>query len=165
MEDALHIFSDAVEDDPAYKEVKGWILHTTRGRTILPGMHRGRWFSSPDLLHLNLYMRVSQRYIGKQKRDTLEIATIEVEESQRRKLHFTRLLRIMERFADDMNRVLYVENVMPIFLKTSFLNKTDYIMLDPHVSTQICDVDKASSFCFTEFYPVCFYRDPKAKNG
>ena len=68
-----------------------------------------RWISAGPL---HVYIRVTQRFIGGGIVPTIDVASIEVEESQRGRGRSSALFELVERVADRATRIVYVECVL-----------------------------------------------------
>jgi hypothetical protein len=70
-------------------------------------------------LSLHTYIRKTTRFYQKEAKmvETLEIGSIEVEESQRRRGHFKTFLNNFEKLAGERNRMVFVECVHNPFLQ------------------------------------------------
>jgi GNAT superfamily N-acetyltransferase len=83
-------------------------------------MHtRNEWFVN-DLM--KVYVRKTERNIMGERVRTLEIGAIEVAEEYRRRGVFKRFTSRFEDIAYSEGRVVYIENVMPVFLQRHLEN-------------------------------------------
>lgn len=115
------------------KEVRGMI--TVQDKSEIPYlMSRSKWIKCGPL---KAYLRVTSRYHhginGTAK--TIDVASVEVREPDRRKGHFTIFMGRVEKLAKDVGRFVYVENVMDEWLADS-LEKRGY----KHVHTSGLDM-------------------------
>lgn len=60
---------------------------------------------------MSAYYRITTRLLGGTWAQTIDIASVSVEEKNRRKGKFTRLLSSIEKLADSENRAIYIESV------------------------------------------------------
>ena len=70
---------------------------------------RNVWISEP---YIRVYVRKSIRLIDNIQRDCLDIGSVEVEPHKRNKGVFSKFLLKFEKTAKQLNRVVYVENVL-----------------------------------------------------
>lgn len=83
-----------------------------------------KWIYLPEY-RLNLYYRITRRLIDGSMRDTIDLATIEIDEEFRGKGYFTSFLVEMEKLADKYSRVIFVESILNDSLY-SFLCRRGY---------------------------------------
>ena len=74
------------------------------------------WMHFPEY-HLNIYLRLTKRYINGAMHNTIDLASICIDEEYRSKKHFTRFLDYVEKIAETAGRVVYVESLLNKRLK------------------------------------------------
>lgn len=75
---------------------------------------------------MRVYVRWARRYhpVRGESVDALDLATVEVaEETERKRGRFSEFLELWERLAAENGRWVYVESVMPGFLRESLLRR------------------------------------------
>lgn len=78
---------------------------------------------------LEVYLRITQRYINRRIVKTIDLATINVIEDKQNQGVFRRFLSGMEALAEDLDRVIYIENVLnPRFAE--FFRRRGYTEID-----------------------------------
>lgn len=85
------------------------------------------WYAFEDL-HLNVYIRLTSRMIEGVVTQTLDLASVEVEEEFQGKGFFTQFLDGIEALAKTHNRVIYVESILNSFLP-EVLRRRGYVQI------------------------------------
>lgn len=102
-----------------YPLITKFILENTNSRLCI-----NAWIPEDPF---NIYLRMSFRYIDNTQHRTIEIANVYVvEESERSKKHFTKLLEYIE---SNFSEIIYVENVFEDRFKDFFI-KRGYIKFE-----------------------------------
>lgn len=104
-------------------------------------LSKGRNWIEVKEFSLNVYMRVTERYVKGKRVETLEIGTVEVDTGERGKGNFKKFLKKVEEIGKDLKRIVFIENVLEPRL-CKFLQERGYEVVD------------------TELLP-CFYKEPK----
>jgi hypothetical protein len=81
-----------------------------------------QWFYFKEY-HLNIYIRITNRYINGKFVNIIDLSTIEIEESFRNKGYFTKFLIYVELIATEYNRLIYVESILNSILMDFLLNR------------------------------------------
>lgn len=89
---------------------------------VREGKRQRKWIHIPRY-HLNVYFRVTSRYLDGKLVDTLDIATIEVDFRHQCQGNFTRFIAEVETIAAKYNRYVYVESILRGFLFDSLLKR------------------------------------------
>lgn len=79
------------------------------------------WMHFPEY-HLNIYLRLTKRYINGAIHNTIDLASICIDEEHRSKKHFTHFLNHIEKIAEKAGRLVYVESLLNKRLKQYLLN-------------------------------------------
>lgn len=79
------------------------------------------WMHFPEY-HLNIYLRLTKRYLNGAMHNTIDLASIVIDEDHRSKNHFSRFLSEVEKIAEKTGRVVYVESLLNKRLKQYLLN-------------------------------------------
>lgn len=74
---------------------------------------------------MQVYIRVSSRFIGDRRLTSLEIGSVEVKRGRRGKGRFTQFLEALEK--GNPREVLYVENVLRSRFQQFFRRRSDYM--------------------------------------
>ena len=82
------------------------------------------WLYFPEY-YLNIYLRITKRYINGTFHNSIDLATISVDEDCRNQGHFTRFLNHVEQVADKSGRIVYIESIVNKQFK-KFLLKSGY---------------------------------------
>lgn len=102
------------------------------------GLHSD-WVKVPEL-HLEVYMRISKRFIAGEKVSTVDVANLGVKRNFRRRGNASSLYRIIEREADQRGLFVFVENSVHAYMQNHH-RRNGYTQVG---ETEIC----------------CFYRTP-----
>lgn len=89
-----------------------------------------QWISDSTM---QVYIRVSWRYIGDRRATSLEIGNVEVRRGKRGKGRFTQFLKALER--ENPREVLYVESVLEDRFRQFFRRRTDYVEVPTDLSS------------------------------
>jgi GNAT superfamily N-acetyltransferase len=84
------------------------------------GVRCNEWISLPEF-HMKLYYRLTSRYINHVIRDSIDIASVEIDEEFRGKGYFAKFMIAIEKMAKNNARVVYVESVLNFELYSSLL--------------------------------------------
>ena len=83
------------------------------------------WLYFPEY-HMDIYLRLTKRYINGVMHNTIDLASISICEEYRSKGYFTRFLKAVEKIAEKSGRSVYVESLLNKQLK-KFLLSNGYI--------------------------------------
>ena len=97
-------------------EFQDWAKTRKKGR---------EWFRF-DSHYIEAYIRVTERYLGRERRKTLELAACEVDSAMRGTSFFTHFLTCFEGVAWALDRAVYIESVLNERL-AEFFDKRGYV--------------------------------------
>jgi hypothetical protein len=82
--------------------------------------------------HICVYVRRSKRFIDGQLKDCLDLANVSVDEEERGKGIFSKFLIHFEKEAVNLNRTVYLENVLEKRLQKHLMEVKNYKLLNFH---------------------------------
>ena len=147
----------------AAEEIEAWIDKLEANREC--GNRQGVWFGAPfaPLFVEKVYLRLSNRYLQRERYRALDLACLSILPENQHKGYGTSVLTLLEEVADRKRRILWVENVTPVFAKKLLLKSKDYNMLNPDIPSMDYRGEEAAAYCDEEHSPVSFYRLPQKK--
>ena len=86
------------------------------------GQRHRKWVRI-DRYHLDLYFRVTTRYLDGKMVESIDIATVEVDKECQGKGYFTQFINEIELLAIKYNRYVYVETILRGFLFDSLVKR------------------------------------------
>ena len=93
------------------------------------------WINCPQY-HLTVYIRLTKRLIDKQICDTIDLASVSVDEKFWHKGYFKKLLNRLEELAKTYHRTIYIESILNEYVMQYCL-KTGYSLTPTNMSINL----------------------------